>query len=85
METRFVPWDLEVRVDRGGMHCVFRIRLTQALRLSDQVKCVRSGFLFAEGEFFSGGALVIYANGHLLCQPHLLSRHAQKFLNLGFD
>lgn len=85
MGSRFAPWDLEVRVDRGGMHLVLRIRITQALRLGYQVTCVRPGFLFAEDEFFLGGALVIYANGHLLCQPHLLSRHAQKFLNLDFD
>lgn len=63
------------------MHYVF----PQALRLGDQVRGVRPGFLFAEDEFFSGDALVIYANGHLLCQPHLLFRHAQKFLALGFD
>lgn len=85
---RFVPREPEmrvVRVDRGGMHRVFRIRIPQALRLGYQVECVRLGFLFAEEEFFLGGPLVIYANRHLLCQPHLFSKHAQKFLNPGFD
>lgn len=69
---RFVPWDMEGRMHKKGWHCVFTIRTPQAPRLGYQVKCVRPGFLFSEDEFFLGGALVFYANGHLLCQSHLL-------------
>lgn len=65
-------WEWTARVDAPW--CWESESLRPKTWLSGHVSGLAS--LFAENEIFLGGTLVIYANGHLLCQPHLFSRHA---------